>query len=132
MKSLFRSYSFTGDQEAMTSRIVIAESAIDAMSHAQLFPQENTIYASTAGTNLTAEQQEHLRALFAEHSTATLVLAMDNDEFNKRGELQAFDDRPGEKMAKLVASLAPLGMHFERHTPTLKDWNADLLAMRAP
>ena len=70
------------------------------------------------------------RALFAEHSSATLVLAMDNDEFNKHGEFLAFDDRPGEKMARLLASLAS-GMQIERHTPTHKDWNADLLAMRA-
>jgi hypothetical protein len=35
-----------------------------------------------------------------------------------------------DSQATSTASLAPVSMTIEQHAPTLKDWNADLLAKR--
>jgi hypothetical protein len=75
------------------------------------------------------EQANQLQARIAGHSTATLVIATDNDLTDKDGQPLALDDRPGEKLAKAIAAMAPQGMTTKRHTPQAKDWNADLQAM---
>lgn len=111
-------------------RIVIAEAAIDVISFYQLNPETNTLYLSTAGTKISSIQEDQLRDLLGLFPSATLVLAMDNDVTDKHGNAVEFNERPGEVMAKDIASLAPFGMKTVRATPTLKDWNADLLAKR--
>ena len=74
------------------------------------------------------EQANQLQARIAGHQTATLVIATDNDLTDKEGQPLALNDRPGEKLAKAIAAMAPPGMAIERHTPQAKDWNADLQA----
>lgn len=108
------------------SRIVVTEAAIDALSHAQLRYQPGTLYVSTGGSNLSPAQDELVRSLLVKHPAAQLVLAMDNDAFNKAGQAVAFEQRAGEKMARHVAELAPAGMPIVRDTPEEKDWNQDL------
>jgi hypothetical protein len=111
--------------------VVICESAIDAISYFQLYSGESTLFVSTAGTSISETQRAHLTSLLHKYHDATLLLAMDNDTHDKQGNPLTFDNRPGEKMAKLVRSLALPSHNVVRHTPTLKDWNADLLALRA-
>jgi hypothetical protein len=107
------------------SRLVVVEAAIDALSYAQTKHKKGTVYISTGGTLSTA-QTEQLHAILAANSKATLVIATDNDLTDKNGNKLAFEQRPGEILAKEIAAMAPDGMTIQRDTPTLKDWNADL------
>jgi len=117
------------DESDIVKKIVVTEAGIDALSYYQLKPEPHTLYISTAGTQLSELQKSQLMEILYNYPNATLVLAMDNDEF-KDGVFIPFDQRPGEIMAKLVTRLAHLGMKIVRDTPILKDWNADLLAKR--
>jgi hypothetical protein len=113
-------------------KIVVVEAAIDALSHAQLHFKkgDSTLYLSTGGT-ISDEQKEQLRELFAQHKTATVVLAMDNDLTDKKGQPLEFDRRPGELAAAKVRGLVAEGQAVERHTPAGKDFNDDLKALQA-
>ncbi len=111
------------------SRLVVVEAAIDALSYAQMYHKLGTIYMSTAGSPISKAQAELLQSIITGNPNATLVLATDNDLTDKHGQPLAFDDRPGEKLAKEIAAMAPVGMAVERHTPEAKDWNKDLQNM---
>lgn len=118
------------DDSQDIKRIVLTEAAIDAISYYQLKPEPNTLYLSTAGTQMSAVQEEQLQDLFDVFPRAQLVLAMDNDERGKDGCWLDYDERPGDIMAKYVAGLAPFTMKIVRATPIMKDWNADLKSKR--
>lgn len=90
-------------------RIVIAESAIDCMSHAQLFPELEAAYVSIGGS-MSGSQRELLCALFSRVGLVEIVIATDNDE-------------GGERLAEELAHLAPVCW---REVPTCKDWNEQL------
>jgi hypothetical protein len=94
-------------------QVVIAESAIDVMSYAQLHGEDGTLYLSIGGS-MSHEQQDLLRIILTEtHPTARVLIATDADE-------------QGEHYAALIASLRP---DSERAAPTLaKDWNDVLRA----
>lgn len=101
---------------ASCERLVITESAIDALSHAQLRREPSTGYMSIGG-QMSPEQVELVQSVLekAHRREAVLVLATDNDE-------------AGQRLARQVAGLAPHGMAIERDTPQAKDWNDDLQA----
>jgi hypothetical protein len=119
-----------GDWDQITE-IVVCESAIDAIRYAELNIKWGSLYVSTGGTAISAAQREHLICLFDEYPDATLVMAMDNDAFDKQGNPIPFEKRPGDTMARMVRSLALPSHGVIRDKPTLKDWNEDLMDRQA-
>jgi hypothetical protein len=107
VRALWRSSCLPGDQ-----RLVLVESAIDAISFHQLHGEPRAGYASTAGT-LSRHQREVLRETFAGLQRGTVVdLAFDRDE-------------AGEKLADEVRAIG--GAEFTRViAPVGKDWNESL------
>lgn len=99
------------------ARLVIAESALDALSYAALFPDDHTRYFSTGGS-LNPDQPALISAALAKMPTpAALILATDNDE-------------AGHALAETIQSLAPPALETRRPLPTTgKDWNDQLRAM---
>jgi hypothetical protein len=115
-KGLWFSAANKGD-----AALVIAESAIDALSHAALFPDEHARYASTGGAmnpNQPALIQSAIQKL---GQGARLVIATDNDE-------------GGRTLAGQIEALAPKAgradLHIIRDLPGEEgaDWNAVLQA----
>ena len=104
------------------NRLVIAESAIDAISYHQVNPHPRTRYLSFAG-GLNERQPELLeRAISWMAAGSTVVAATDNDP-------------PGRAFAERIAALCKQHPHvaFERHAPKLgKDWNDELQPLRTP
>lgn len=97
-------------------RLVIAESAIDALSYAALFPDDNTRYFSTGGSLSPAQTALIARAMAKMLSPAVIVLATDNDP-------------AGHALAATLQSLAPSSAEIQRPLPTTgKDWNDQLKA----
>lgn len=101
---------------ATANNIVITESAIDALSHAQINTNQDTAYVSIAGSLSTA-QPELLRGLMtkATERGARLVVALDNDE-------------GGRKMTQQLLELARgAGATVTVDVPSVgKDWNDQL------
>jgi hypothetical protein len=94
--------------------LVIAESAIDAMSYQQLFGTMNSRYVSSAGT-LSADQLQRLDRIAANlDSKLTVVAAIDSDA-------------GGDALALQIRRIAEAHcLPFERHSPDPeqgKDWN---------
>jgi hypothetical protein len=74
-KGLWLSEQFPGDH-----RLVICESGVKALSYAQLFPDDRTIYGSIAGT-MSPEQPCRIRAVVAGlPDLREVVAAMDHDK----------------------------------------------------
>jgi 5S rRNA maturation endonuclease (ribonuclease M5) len=99
-----------------SKKIVIVESAIDAMSHAQLSKDKETAYISTGGS-MSEQQRELVQAALtkATERGAKIVIATDADE-------------QGKKLAKELKELAPNVAIIEREEPTRgKDWNEELV-----
>lgn len=93
-------------------RVVLVESAIDAMSHAQLSGDREAAYLSTGGS-MSDHQRELVRSALAKAAErgAEIVIATDADE-------------PGRKLAAEVQALAPRGAKLYRQEPDQgKDWN---------
>ncbi len=108
-KTLWQSNQKHGDL-----KLVITESAIDAMSYHQLFALENpnTRYISTGGT-ISNYQLELIESAMTEMAKlgGEIVIATDNDSM-------------GNKMAKTIAKVAPEVSKIYRHVPQQsKDWN---------
>lgn len=99
-------------------RIVIVESAIDAMSHAQITQDGGAAYVSTGGA-LSDRQRELLRRVMHDAAArgAEIVIATDSDE-------------AGHKFAREIAALAPAQVRLSRQVPQEKDWNDVVLAQR--
>ncbi len=93
-------------------RVVVVESAIDAMSHAQSTKDEDAAYISIGGAMSDKQRDLLAGALAKAHQRgAEIVLATDADE-------------AGEKLAGEARGLAPAGANIERETPKHgKDWN---------
>lgn len=95
-------------------RLVIVESAIDGLSHAQLVGRPDDGYLSLGGQPSPEQMALLERALAkAQARGAGLVLATDNDP-------------AGEKLAAKIRSLAPEGMAIKRDRSEANDWNQDL------
>lgn len=102
------------------TRLVIAESALDALSYAALFPDDHARYFSTGGS-LNPDQPALISAALAKMpAPAALILATDNDE-------------AGRALAETIQSLAPPALETRRPLPTTgKDWNDQLRAQSTP
>jgi len=100
--------------------LVICESAIDALSHAVLFPDDHTCYASIGGKP-SPVQPELIRAAAARMRVgAEITAAMDADE-------------EGRKLAEVVRRAVEMSgrgdLRFQVHEPSgFKDWNDQLRA----
>ena len=110
-KALWTSHIEDGDK-----RLVFAESAIDALSHAVLYPDPRARYASVSG-NPNPKQRELIRSETAKMAQASTVIA-------------AFDaDDGGRELTEILhAAVALTGrsdLRLEIHTPDdgLKDFN---------
>ena len=100
---------------ATSPRVVLVESAIDAMSHAQMSKDKEAAYLSTGGS-MSDHQRELVRSVLAKATErgAEIVIATDADE-------------PGRKLAAEVQGLAPRGAKLYRQEPEQgKDWNDQL------
>jgi hypothetical protein len=106
-KTAWQSRAFPGDQG-----LVITESAIDALSHYQLY-RDAARYVSTAGTP-SSTQMQLLGRLLARLAPGTIVVAaLDSDE-------------AGHKIATRIEALTRRlpRLYFRRDTPAgAKDWN---------
>jgi len=89
-------------------RVVITESAIDAMSYHELKGQQKTDYISLGGSQLTAQKKEQLKQELSKYKE--VVIATDND---KAGIQVAREIRGMRTDAKL-------------DQPRSKDWNQEL------
>jgi hypothetical protein len=99
--------------------LVIAESALDALSYAALFPDDHARYFSTGGGVSPAQTALIARAMAKMLSPAVIVLATDNDP-------------AGHALAATLQSLAPSSAEIRRPLPEVgKDWN-DQLQAQAP
>lgn len=114
-KGIWSSKVSPGDQ-----RLVIAESAIDALSYHQVNPHPKTRYISFAGA-LNAHQPGLIESSISwMPAGSTVVAATDKDA-------------AGEAFAKSISELCAKHSHvtYERHAPRLgKDWNDHLSALR--
>jgi len=112
-KGLWSSHEEDGD-----TRLVVCESAIDALSHAALFPAPGTRYASIGG-QMNPLQPELVRAAAARMPVGSeIVAAMDADT-------------EGRKLADVVRQAVELSgrsdLRFSVHEPVgFKDWNDQL------
>jgi 5S rRNA maturation endonuclease (ribonuclease M5) len=99
------------------SRVVVVESAIDALSHAQLSRDSEAAYISTGGS-LSASQTELLRTVFdqAAKRGAAIIIATDNDP-------------PGHELADKLQAMAG-DTTVVRELPRAKDWNEQLQQRR--
>jgi hypothetical protein len=101
-------------------RIVFCESAIDALSHAVLFPDDNTSYASIGGKP-NPVQPELIRAAAARmRAGSEITAAMDADA----------DGRKLAEVVKRAVEMSGRGdLRFHVHEPSgFKDWNDQLRA----
>lgn len=97
-------------------RVLVVESAIDALSHADLTGDQEAAYISIGGQP-SPEQWQVLKAMLAakQEQGAALVVATDADA-------------AGDKLASQIEALAP---GAERQRPTTgKDWNDQLAQVR--
>jgi hypothetical protein len=118
-KALWLSHELPDDK-----RLVITESAIDALSHAVLFPDNHTRYASVGGkTN--PQQPELIRAAAARMPLESeIISAMDADKDG--AELT-------DVVRKAVALTGRLDLKFSVHEPFgANDWNDVLRAKPQP
>jgi len=102
--------------------LVFAESAIDALSHAALFPQTKARYRSIGGA-VNAEQPKLIKAAITELPPgAEVICATDNDA-------------AGRKLAAMVEECFKIAarpdLKFKSHVPLSKDWN-DMLKASSP
>lgn len=103
---------------AHADRVVIVESAIDALSHAQLFKGKDDAYISIGGAMSDKQKELLVGTLKKAHERgAQIVIATDADE-------------PGRKLALDIANLAPKGASLDRQEPAqgVKDWNDQVKA----
>jgi hypothetical protein len=94
------------------SRVVVVESAIDAMSHAQVTGERDAAYISIGG-QMSEHQREQLRStLEAAHERgAQIEIATDNDE-------------AGERLGQQIRADKPAGAQLQQRTPSVGvDWN---------
>jgi hypothetical protein len=98
-----------------SERLVLTETAIDALSYAEVVGTPKDAYASFAGS-MSPDQLDVLKAVFsnAHEAGQALVIATDNDKSGSDFEVQLRD-------------LAPEGMIILRDAPKLgNDWNDTL------
>jgi hypothetical protein len=116
-KSLWLSHEWPDDR-----CLVLCESAIDALSYAELFPDDHTRFASVGG-KLSPQQGELMRSAAARMPHGSeIIAAMDADE-------------EGRKLAAILKNAVELtgrvDLRFRLHEPNgFKDFNDQLRALR--
>jgi 5S rRNA maturation endonuclease (ribonuclease M5) len=115
-KALWKSKPSSSDR-----RLVIVESAIDAISYHQLFTEKNphTRYISTGGT-ISSSQLDLIKTAMADMTKigGEIVIATDNDQ-------------AGNKLAQTLTKEAPSKSKISRDAPKQgKDWNEILQQTR--
>ena len=103
------------------TKVVVTESAIDAMSYYELKHTPGSVYVSVGGS-MNEQQKEQLTKLLAgvhkSYPSASIAVATDKDE-------------AGEKLAKDIGAMAPETARIEREAPAKgKDWNEQLQAAK--
>ena len=119
-KALWLSHELLDD-----NRLVFCESAIDALSHAVLFPDDRARYASIGGKP-NPQQPELIRAAAARMPVdSEIISAMDAD---------ADGGRLADVVRDAVALTGRLDLRYIKHEPFgFKDWNLQLCdRQRAP
>lgn len=104
--------------------LVIAESGIDALSYASLYPDPTARYASTGGS-LNPEQPQLIQAALSKMQEGSqVILATDNDEGGSQLAL---------RIETLASELERADLHLSCHQPDFQgeDWNDVLRAKLA-
>lgn len=105
------------DGISRAQKIVITESAIDALSHAQIKQTDANVGYVSIGGAMSEKQKELLKSMIAKaHARgAEVVLGLDADT-------------AGDKMCQEIRAMArECGVDYlKRELPTSKDWNDDL------
>ena len=112
-KGMWSSRAAPGDQ-----RLIVTESAIDALSYHQVQPQLNARYVSFAGEQNPQQPILLDRVISEMPAGSRIVAATDND-------------KAGHDFAARIRDLSAKHSHvtFERHAPSMgKDWNDHLRA----
>ena len=99
---------------SIATTIIITESPIDCMSHAELYSGD-AAYIALCGT-VTLLQKDLLKGLIhkAANRSATIIAGFDNDSM-------------GNEYYRLLQSLS--SVELERAMPATKDWNSDLSSL---
>lgn len=92
------------------ARVVVVESAIDALSHAQITGNREAAYISVGGQP-SPEQWAVLETLLSDKHRQGAVLVVGTDA-----------DAAGDRLAEQIAALVPV----ERERPAAGDWNEQL------
>ena len=117
-KGLWFSRTETGD-----TRLVLAESAIDALSHAQLFPAPSARYASIGG-QMNSKQPELIKAAASKMPEASEIIAAMDADTNGRAL--------AEVVRLAVLETGRPDLRFISFLPDgFKDWN-DAVRKRSP
>jgi hypothetical protein len=109
---------WSSNQSPDDVRLVIAESAIDALSYHALHPDSHTRYASTAGA-WSDKTRARLHCAGAQHPGPEIILAFDNDEQGRKYEAEA-RVLLADTGKTIAADYPPPGL----------DWNDQLQATR--
>ena len=96
-------------------RVVVTESAIDALSYYQLHPAPALLLSFGGGLSL--EQKELLRHVLTKYPAASVVTATDNDD-------------QGEAFAAILATIRPDAVRAR--SPIGKDWNDSINLRTGP
>jgi len=118
----FTGFSPGGEKGLFASRvpekfekIVVCESGIDALSHAELHPDNNAAYISIAG-QMSPEQEQLLKDVIERNSDKIFVAGFDNDPAG-RGFAQDLEKMCDEKGVAMETDLP--------RTPDM-DWNDEI------
>jgi hypothetical protein len=115
VKGLWESHQFPED-----AALIVCESAIDALSHAALFPNEGARYLSTAGA-WSPQTAPLLRRAAEGVPRGEIVLAFDNDDAGEKYDADA--------RAALAGCAHPIRTHLPAYG---KDWNDALRTAPLP
>jgi len=106
---------WVSDGIGKAKRLVIVESALDAMSHAQATKDRDSGYVSIGGS-LSGHQRDLLKGMLAKAHERGVRVLVGTDR-----------DKAGRELAVEMGKLAPVGMKLGREEPKLgKDWNEQL------
>jgi hypothetical protein len=98
-------------------RLVVVESGIDALSHAELMQDSGAAYVSVGGSMSDKQRDLLTKAITRLQARGgTLIVATDSDP-------------AGEALASEISALVP-GMSGERQAASRKDWNDALIALK--
>jgi len=123
-----KGYPFS--MEGTSNRLYVLESPIDVMSHAALSKMNNVDYMQDHRISLGSLSEKALEWYLKQHpEIKQIVFALDND-IDGKGHDGMPRNHGQEAAAKYAAKYAELGYDTAVQTPTAKDFNDDLTAVR--